>query len=212
MFNKTLFFLLLTVCLGGCSAEADTPKPPADLSQIPSGLEVATFAGGCFWCMESPFDKLPGVASTVSGYIDGDVKDPVYRDVARGLTGHTEAVQIVFDPKKISYETLLKTFWRNIDPVAKDRQFCDAGTQYRSGIYYYGPAQKQAALSSKEWAKKEMKATGAVATEIKEATRFYRAEEYHQDYYKKNPKRYSRYRQGCGRDARLLQIWGPHKK
>ena len=158
--------------------------------------------------MEGPFDKVPGVISTTSGYTDGFVENPGYRKVADGVTGHTEAIQIIFDPKKVTYEQLLHTFWRNIDPTAKDRQFCDRGTQYRSGIYGYNPKQLGAARASLRKIKSGGIITGTIYTEIKPATRFYPAEEYHQDFYKKNPVHYFRYRTGCGRDARLKQIWG----
>ena len=169
-------------------------------------LETAIFAGGCFWCMEPPFEKKDGVISAVSGYISGHVKNPTYKQVSAGTTGHTEAVEIKYDPKKISYEELLKIFWKNIDPTVKDQQFCDKGSQYRSGIYYLDDAQKKAAMDSL----KDVEKAGIkpIHTEIVKATTFYKAEEYHQDYYKKNPVRYNYYRFGCGRDARLKEIWG----
>ncbi len=169
-------------------------------------LAKATFAGGCFWCMEGPFDKLDGVVSTTSGYTGGTKKNPTYEEVSSGGTGHTEAVQIVYDPAKISYEKLLEVFWHNIDPVAKNRQFCDAGTQYRSGIFFHDAAQKRLAEASKAEIQKRFKQP--VATEIVQASAYYPAEEYHQDYYKKNPVRYKLYRSGCGRDARLEELWG----
>ncbi len=198
----------LLVSVTACHASnPNTPKPP-EVAVAPAGLEMATFAGGCFWCMEAPFDVLPGVHSTVSGYIDGFVENPTYRAVANGTTGHTEAVRILYDPKVVSFEALLKVFWRNIDPTAKDRQFCDRGTQYRSGIYYHGDTQKKAAEASLNWVKQVIKIAGPVHTELKAVTRFYPAESYHQDYYKKNPVHYKRYRQGCGRDARLRALWG----
>lgn len=170
-------------------------------------LAKATFAGGCFWCMEGPFDKLDGVVSTTSGYIGGTRKNPTYEQVSSGGTGHTEAVQIVYDPAKISYEKLLDVFWKNIDPVAQNRQFCDVGTQYRSGIFFHDAAQKRLAEASKAEIQKRFKKQ-PVATEITQASAFYPAEEYHQDYYKKNPVRYKFYRSGCGRDARLEELWG----
>ena len=168
----------------------------------------AIFAGGCFWCMEAPFDVLPGVISTTSGYTSGRQKDPTYQEVSAGTTGHTEAVEIVYDPKKISYEKLLEIFWINIDPTTANRQFCDGGTQYRSGIYYVDAAQEKAARDSKAALDKSKPFKEAIQTEIVAATTFYAAEDYHQDYYKKNPIRYKYYRNGCGRDARLKQIWG----
>ena len=203
--------LLLLVCAIACQAATPTDsgaKQPPKLDNVPAGMEVALFAGGCFWCMEAPFDKLPGVISTTSGYTDGFIENPAYRKVANGETGHTEAVQIIFDPKKVTYEVLLYTFWRNIDPTAKDRQFCDAGTQYRSGIYGYNEAQLATARASLNTIKSGGVISGTIHTEIKAATRFYRAEAYHQDFYKKNPARYNSYRTGCGRDQRLQALWG----
>ena len=169
-------------------------------------LAKATFAGGCFWCMEGPFDKLDGVVSTTSGYTGGSKKNPSYEQVSSGGTGHTEAVQIVYDPAKISYEKLLDVFWKNIDPVAQNRQFCDVGTQYRSGIFFHDANQKRLAEASKAETQKRFKQP--IATEVTQATAFYPAEGYHQDYYKKNPLRYKLYRSGCGRDARLQELWG----
>ena len=173
-----------------------------------AATEKATFAGGCFWCMEAPFDQLPGVVSVTSGYTGGQKKNPTYKEVSAGTTGHTEAVQIVYDPTKIGYSKLLEVFWRNIDPTTKDRQFCDSGSQYRAGIYFHGGEQHKLALHSKTALEKNKPFRGAVVTEIAEATEFYPAEEYHQHYYKKNPIRYAYYRNGCGRDNRLKELWG----
>ena len=170
----------------------------------------ATFAGGCFWCMEPPFDELNGVISTTSGYIGGKTKNPTYEQVSTGTTGHTEALQIVYDPKKITYDKLLEVFWRNIDPLAADGQFCDLGSQYRSGIFYHDANQKSAAEKSKKAVQARFKQP--VATEITPATVFYLAEDYHQDYYKKNPVRYKLYSHGCGRAQRLEEVWGAVKK
>lgn len=166
----------------------------------------AIFAGGCFWCTESDFEKVPGVLYAVSGYIDGEVAKPNYKQVSAGTTGHTEAVKIGFDPSVVSYETLLKVFWYSIDPLVKDAQFCDQGSQYRSGIYYLDEKQKVVAQASLEPIKKML--TGKIYTEIKPASKFWVAENYHQDYYKKNPLRYKYYRYRCGRDARLETLWG----
>ncbi len=168
----------------------------------------ATFAGGCFWCMEAPFDVLDGVISTTSGYIGGSKKDPTYKEVSAGTTGHTEAVQVVYDPKKVSYEKLLYVFWRNSDPTTKNQQFCDVGSQYRPGIFYHDDAQKKAAEASKAVLQKSKPFKDDIITEITVASEFYPAEDYHQDYYKKNPTRYSFYRAGCGRDDRLKKLWG----
>jgi peptide-methionine (S)-S-oxide reductase len=171
-------------------------------------LEKATFAGGCFWCMEHPFDQLTGVKSVTSGYTGGQKKDPNYKEVSAGGTGHTEAVQIVYDPTKVTYEKLLSVFWHNIDPTVKDRQFCDTGNQYRSGIFYHNEEQHKLAVQSKAQLEKNKTFKEPIVTEIVEASRFYPAEEYHQQYYKKNPIRYKYYRTSCGRDRRLKELWG----
>ena len=193
---------------------SSAPAMPADYAAQmgvvtqPEGSALATFAGGCFWCMEAPFDRIDGVLSTTSGYIDGEKEFPTYQEVSSGSTGHTEAIQVVFDPKRISYEKLVEVFWHNIDPTAKDRQFCDAGTQYRSGIYFHDDAQKTAAEASKRKIEEMPAFSGKVVTPVKAASRFWPAEIYHQDFYKKKPDHYQRYRRGCGRDARLKSLWG----
>ena len=170
----------------------------------------ATLAGGCFWCMEPPYDELDGVISTISGYIGGTKKNPSYEEVVTGTTGHTEAVQVTYDPAKITYEKLLEIFWRNIDPLTANAQFCDHGSQYRSGIFYHDEAQKKLAEASKKRVQSRFKQP--VVTEIVRATEFYPAEDYHQDFYKKNPVRYKLYRYGCGRDQRLQELWGDVNK
>lgn len=175
---------------------------------IAAELDKAIFAGGCFWCMEAPFDKLPGVVSVTSGYTGGHTRNPTYGEVSAGGTGHAEAVQIVYDPSKISYPALLATFWHNIDPTVTDRQFCDTGHQYRAAIFYRGEQQHASALQSKVALEKSRPFREPVVTEITPATEFYPAEEYHQHYYKKNPLRYKYYRGGCGRDKRLKELWG----
>lgn len=175
-------------------------------------LAKATFAGGCFWCMEPPFDKLEGIVSTTSGYIGGQTKDPTYKQVSAGGTGHTEAVQIVYDPTKISYGKLLDVFWRNIDPTTANAQFCDHGSQYRSGIFYHDESQKQLAEASKQALMTTKPFKEPIVTEITEASTFYPAEDYHQDYYLKNPLRYKYYRYNCGRDQRLRELWGEETK
>ena len=182
------------------------------LVSAPGRTETATFAGGCFWCMEPPFDKLKGVRSTTSGYIGGRLKNPTYDAVSRGGTGHAEAVQIVFEPEKISYTQLLEVFWRNIDPTTPDRQFCDRGTQYRSAIFYHSETQKQLAQESKKALLQSGRFRSKIVTEIVPASEFYRAEEYHQDYYVKNPLQYQEYRFRCGRDQRLGELWGTNTK
>jgi peptide-methionine (S)-S-oxide reductase len=171
-------------------------------------LAKATFAGGCFWCVESDFDKVPGVVSTTSGYIGGSKPNPTYHEVSAGGTGYAEAVEIAYDPKVVSYEKLLEVYWHSIDPTVKDRQFCDVGSQYRSAIFYHDAEQKRLAEASKEGLERSKPFKGPIETEIVEAGRFWPAESYHQDYYKKNPLRYQFYRSGCGRDARLKRLWG----
>lgn len=177
----------------------------------PKNLATATFAGGCFWCMEPPFEKLAGVVAVTSGYTGGHQLDPTYEEVSSGETGHAEAVQISYDSTQISYAQLLSVFWRNIDPLAANRQFCDAGTQYRSGIFYHNDEQKRLAVESKLKLEQTHKFDRPIVTEITAATKFYPAEEYHQDYYKKSPLRYKTYRAGCGRDRRLKELWGENE-
>ena len=205
--NGRVLVLLLSlfplVWIFGCAKEGAK-------AEIPLGktLAKATFAGGCFWCMEPPFDKLPGVISTTSGYTGGSKLNPTYEEISAGATGHAEAVQVVYDPSKISYPELLKVFWRNIDPTIKDRQFCDAGTPYRSAIFYHTDEQKIQAEESKSALEKSKPFPEPIVTEIVAASDFYPAEDYHQDYYRKNPIRYKFYRYNCGRDQRLQQLWG----
>ncbi len=184
--------------------------PGADSTETSAATEVgkAIFAGGCFWCMEGPFDELDGVISTTSGYTGGHLPNPTYEQVSAGRTGHTEAVQVIYDPKKVGYEDLLEVFWRNIDPTTADRQFCDAGTQYRPGIFYTTEEQHRLAEKSKLQVEQQKTFPEPIVTEITKATEFFPAEEYHQDFYKKNPIRYKFYRLGCGRDARLAELWG----
>jgi len=180
---------------------------PAPAGAQPN-LAKATFAGGCFWCMEHPYDELDGVVSTTSGYIGGHKANPTYREVSSGTTGHAEAVEVVYDPRKISYEKLLEVFWMNVDPTDAGGQFCDRGSQYRTGIFYYTDEQKRLAEASKAALAKSKPFKEPLVTEITKAATFYPAEEYHQDYYLKNPARYKYYRTGCGRDARLKALWG----
>jgi peptide-methionine (S)-S-oxide reductase len=189
---------LLLSLVGFSQAQTAAPAPTAR----------AIFAGGCFWCVESDFDKVAGVLSTTSGYTGGTVANPSYEQVSSKRTGHAEVVEIVFDPAKVSYEKLVEHFWRTTDPTAKDRQFCDAGTPYRNAIFPVDAAQMQAALASRAALEKSKPFKEPIVTEIVAATAFYPAEEYHQDYYKKNPLRYQYYRSGCGRDARVKQLWG----
>jgi peptide-methionine (S)-S-oxide reductase len=173
-------------------------------------LAKATFAGGCFWCMEPPFDALDGVVSTTSGYTGGHTANPTYEQVSAGKTGHAEAVEIVYDPRKVTYARLLEVFWRNIDPLTANAQFCDAGNQYRAGIFVHDATQRKLAEASKDAVAQRLRKP--IVTEITAASQFWPAEEYHQDYYKKNPIRYKFYRTSCGRDRRLEAIWGPDAK
>ncbi|MCK4705983.1 MAG: peptide-methionine (S)-S-oxide reductase MsrA [Gammaproteobacteria bacterium] len=195
--NKRLLGIIYFFALSNMG-NAVAQEPPA----------IATFAGGCFWCMEPPFDKLDGVFSTTSGYTDGHKVNPTYKEVSAGGTGHTEAIQIKYDPSKISYAQLLNVFWKNIDPTIKDAQFCDHGTQYRSGIYYHDEAQQKAAEASLKSLRQDKPFKEAIVTELDTASTLYAAENYHQDYYQKNPIRYKYYRYSCGRDQRLDELWG----
>ena len=199
---KSLATALLLASTAACAAPDNTPAaPPA------SGKATAIFAGGCFWCIEADFEKLPGVIAAESGYTGGKEANPTYEQVSDHRTGHTEAVRLTYDPSKVSYSQLVEYFWRHIDPTVKDAQFCDRGPQYRSGIYPQDAAQMQVATASKAALVKSGRFP-QVATEVLAATAFWPAEEYHQDYYKKNAIRYNYYRYGCGRDARVEALWG----
>ena len=185
----------------------------AGFAQQPAARHaVATFAGGCFWCMEPSYDALPGVISTTSGYMGGTKRNPTYEEVSSGTTGHAEVVQVAYDPGKVSYEKLLEVFWKNVDPTVRDRQFCDIGSQYRTGIFYHTEEQKRLAEASRAALMKTKPFRDDIVTPIVAAGPFWPAEDYHQDFYVKNPVRYKFYRTGCGRDARLKQLWGsaPH--
>ena len=194
------FFATLAHLAGAQAPVKGTPSP--------ASTAVATFAGGCFWCMEPPFDKLPGVVSTTSGYTGGKKQHPTYEEVSSGSTGHAEAVRVVYDPTKVTYEKLLDVFWHNIDPTVTDRQFCDHGNQYRTAIFVHDAEQRRLAEASKAALEKSKPFKEPIVTPIVDATEFFPAEEYHQDYYVKNPVRYNYYRTGCGRDRRLTQLWG----
>ena len=189
-------------------AYSQNPAAPAAQPAATAGTAKATFAGGCFWCVEADFDKVPGVISTTSGYIGGTVANPTYEQVSAKTTGHAEAVEIVFDPAKVTFEQLLEKYWRTIDPTTKDRQFCDGGTPYRTAIFTHGPGQAAAAQASKAALDKTKPFKAPIVTTVEAAGPFYPAEGYHQDYYKKNPVRYNYYRSSCGRDARLKELWG----
>lgn len=209
--------LAVAIALGGytCSAEGNAAaglqnKERGTSRSAATGgdgqTEKATFAAGCFWCVEEAFDKVDGVLSTTSGYTGGRKANPTYEEVSSGATGHTEAVEVIYDPSKVSYETLLQQFWRNVDPLDAGGQFCDRGSQYRSAIFYHSAEQQQQAEASK----KEIAAQlgQPIATEIAQAGVFYKAEGYHQDYYKINPVRYRFYKWNCGRARRLEDLWG----
>jgi peptide-methionine (S)-S-oxide reductase len=174
-------------------------------------LAKATFAAGCFWCTEEAFDKVPGVVATESGYMGGEMKNPSYALVSTGRTGHTEVLQVTYDPKKVGYEKLLETFWLNHDPTALDHQFCDYGSQYRPGIFYHDAEQKRLAEASKAKWLKDKPFREPIVTPVEAAGEFWRAEEYHQDYYRKNPARYRFYVTGCGRYQRLDELWGKYR-
>jgi peptide methionine sulfoxide reductase msrA/msrB len=182
--------------------------PARAAAPSPAALARATFAAGCFWCVEPPFDKVPGVVSTTSGYAGGHAKNPTYEQVSEGSTGHAEVVQVAYDPARVSYERLVEIFWRNVDPTDAGGQFCDRGSQYRSAIFYEGEAQKRAALASKHALEASGRLKKPIVTEIVPLEAFYPAEGYHQDFCRKSPVRYNSYRAGCGRDRRLEELWG----
>ena len=207
---RIIWMALNALCapLSGPQAFAGEAKPAAK-------LETAIFAGGCFWCMEAPFDQLPGVTEVLPGYTGGKKLKPTYEEVSAGSTGHAEVVRVIFDPALISYTKLLDVFWHQVDPTTENAQFCDQGSQYRSGIFYTTDQQKTEAEKSKQDLQKSGIFKSKLVTEITKASEFYVAEDYHQHYYKKNPIRYRYYRNACGRDRALESIWGkaaaPHK-
>jgi peptide-methionine (S)-S-oxide reductase len=198
----TIAAVAVALAAGVAEAQQEPAATPED------GEAIATFAGGCFWCMEPPYDKLDGVIATVSGYTGGSKVDPTYKEVSAGGTGHTEAVQITYDPAKVSYGRLLEVFWRNVDPLDAGGQFCDRGDQYRTGIFVHDEEQRRLAETSKQALGASGRFDQPIVTEIVAAGPFYPAEDYHQDYYEKNPIRYKFYRWNCGRDARLAELWG----
>ena len=208
--STRLTLLAVAAMLVGIAAVAAGPAAGPAKKEAPkeAKLAMATFAGGCFWCMEPPFDKLPGVVSTTSGYIGGSKANPTYEEVSEGGTGHAEAVQVVYDPSKVSYAKLLDVFWRNVDPLTPNAQFCDKGSQYRSAIFFHDAEQQRLAEESKRQLEASGRFKQPIVTQLVSASAFYAAEEYHQDYYQKNPIRYRYYRNGCGRDARLKEVWG----
>lgn len=193
---KTLLILFLFIVAGNPVALAT------------EGLARATFAGGCFWCMEPPYDKLEGVISTTSGYTGGHDKTPTYEEVSSGRTGHAEAVRVIYDPEKINYARLLDVFWHNIDPLTPNQQFCDRGSQYRAAVFYHNEGQQRLAEASKAALEQSDRFNQPIVVEIKPVAEFYVAEKYHQNYYQKNPVRYKLYRFACRRDQRLKELWG----
>jgi peptide-methionine (S)-S-oxide reductase len=202
---RLLFLAGMVLLAAGASAQATKSGPTPRIA-------VATFAGGCFWCMEPPFDKLDGVLETTSGYMGGKERQPTYEQVSAGATGHAEVVQVRYDPSRVTYERLLEVYWRNVDPTVKDRQFCDVGSQYRTAIFVHDDAQRSAAESSRAALEKTKPFKAPIVTPVVAAGEFWPAEDYHQDYYLKNPLRYSYYRTGCGRDRRLTELWGSAPK
>lgn len=206
--------LALLAAVGASLALMPDTKPQGFMDASAATLETASptekaiFAGGCFWCVESDFDKVPGVIRTISGYTGGKVSNPSYEQVSGHGTGHAEAVEVEYDPKKVSYAQLLAYYWRKIDPTTVDRQFCDVGSPYRTAIFPLNDEQMKLALASRVEVEKTKPFPAPIVTEITQATAFYPAEDYHQDYYIKNPVRYKYYRTSCGRDQRLKQLWG----
>ncbi len=195
-------FVFVMMLIGPGGAQEPSPGP------APTETREAIFAGGCFWCMEPPYDKLDGVIATTSGYTGGRIDNPTYKQVSAGGTGHYEAVRVTYDPAKVDYATLLEVYWRNIDPFDAHGQFCDKGESYRAAIFVASDEERVAAEASKSWARERLASDEPIVTEIQPVSAFYEAEDYHQDYYIKNPVRYRFYRTACGRDARLRKVWG----
>jgi len=211
----TIILIIAVFTVGFLAADnTSTKKQATDTggSAMNDNLETATFAGGCFWCVEADFEKVEGVVEAISGYTGGQRENPTYKEVSAGGTRHTEAVQVIYDPAKISYSQLLDVFWRHMDPTDPDGQFVDRGSQYRPGIFYHDEEQKRLAQESKAAMDQSGRFSRPIATEITMLTTFYRAEEYHQDYYKKNGIRYKLYRSGSGRDSYLKKTWGDEKQ
>ncbi len=212
--NSLRSVLTLALCLFGfvllsCTPSSDATDAPsaAPDTTLPAGVaDTATFAGGCFWCMEPPYDEVEGVASTTSGFAGGELEDPAYREVASGMTNHTEVVQVVYDSTKVEYERLLRIYWHNVDPFDGEGQFCDRGPQYRPAIFVHDARQQRRAEETKKTVASQF--SESIAVEIQPLDAFYAAEDDHQNYYRKNPQDYKRYRKGCGRDERLREVWG----
>lgn len=209
--------LVLALALAACAPTDSDAKPPTDApaavrkgqpaaAPVPEGRKEAVFAGGCFWCMETPFERVEGVDSVESGYTGGEIEGPTYEMVSMHRTKHLEAIRVVYDPAVVTYEQLLDVFWHNIDPTQDNGQFCDKGHQYTTAVFYGSEEEQKLAEKTKKQAGKTLKAD--IVTDIRPAATFWLAEDYHQDFYKKSPERYYSYRKGCGRDARLEQLWG----
>ena len=198
--------LAVGAAMAALAADANKPAPPPKAS-AGDNAAVATFASGCFWCTEADFDKVDGVLETISGYTGGTTENPTYQSIGTGRTGHYEALQVKFDPAKVSYERLLAWYWRHVDPVDGDGQFCDRGSQYRPAIFVHDATQRRLAEASRDALAKNGPFDRPIAVAILDARTFTPAEDYHQDYYQKNPLRYRVYRHGCGRDQRIEQIW-----
>ncbi|HJS67228.1 MAG TPA: peptide-methionine (S)-S-oxide reductase MsrA [Nitrospiraceae bacterium] len=201
--QTALLVLAVAVFLIGAWSVLSANLAAADTTQ-----GKAYFAGGCFWCMEEVFEKVDGVLSATSGYMGGTVSNPTYEEVSAGRTGHAESVEVVYDPAKVSYQKLLDAFWRNVDPITPNAQFCDHGNQYRSAIFFQTDEEKRASDSSKQTIEQSKRFKESIVTQIVMASKFYPAEEYHQDFYKKNPIRYKFYKYNCGRAQRLEELWG----
>jgi peptide-methionine (S)-S-oxide reductase len=198
---RTITVLMMTIVVGHLTfAQASAPGT--------GSAAKAYFAGGCFWCMEEAFEKVDGVLEVISGYMGGTVKNPSYEEVSAGRTGHAESVEVRYDPTKVTYIQLLEAFWRNVDPITPDAQFCDHGNQYRAAIFYQGDAEKRAAEESKQAIEQSKRFSSPIVTQLTAVSEFYPAEEYHQDFYKKNPVRYKFYKYTCGRAQRLESLWG----
>jgi len=210
--KKLLKSMVLSMFILGIFGLIKPVYGDSTMKNIDQKLEKATFAGGCFWCMETPFEKIEGVKSVVSGYAGGYKNDPTYEEVSAGTTGHLEAIQVIYDSSKVDYEKLLSVFWRQIDPTDAGGQFVDRGEQYRSAIFYHDTEQKEYAEQSRVKLHKTQRFSKPVVTEILKFSKFYPAEEYHQDYYKKRPVRYKVYRFNSGRDQFLKKIWGEEQK
>ena len=210
MSRNDFWLMMILVMFGAVSGRTD--EPGKDSAPAASALEKATFAGGCFWCMQPPFDKTKGVVSTVVGYAGGTQDNPTYEQVSSGQTGYAESIQVTYDPSKVSYDQLLDVFWKNIDPTTLNRQFADVGTQYRTAIFYHTEQEKKLAMASKEKLQKSGRFKQPIVTEITALSKFYPAEEYHQSYYKKNSMHYNLYRSASGRDKFLKEVWGNEYK